>query len=278
MRFGFNPGIEARTKRDMVFRLRAAIDSAEGLGFDVIEVSLTERMYDFGLRTVFGGELLELMQGARQRFHLHIFPPDGRESDAGISHPSPYPRSLQLRRLIQVIEFFETHHPMQLYILSAGWRISAVETHLRSLKVSLDALETLYPGVPLALSNDWPGSILSQPQGFLQLLEDAPNLRYVFNTGLGFHAVDYNPEAYSWYLRSLGRFEDRLAEIQWSNSAPGAGMNRPVHVDLEHGLDVQRTIRTIGRNPAIVHLFSTVGDNVAALARERRAVYNSARL
>jgi hypothetical protein len=278
MRFGFNPGIEANTRREMDFRLRVAVETAEELGFDVIEMSLTERMLDLGLGTVFGGGLLDVMQRARQRFHLHLFPPDSRRTDPGISNPSPYPRSVQLRRLIQVIEFFEANHPMQLYLIHAGWRTSAFETHLKSLRRSLDALETLYPGVPLALTNDWPGAILSQPNDFLELLEASPNLRYVFNTGLGFHAVDYNPEAYSWFLRSLGRFEERLAEIQWSNGAPGAGLNRPLHLGLERGLDINRTLRAIGRNPAIVHLFGTVGGNVPALARERRAVYNSARL
>jgi hypothetical protein len=277
MRFGFNPGIEAITKREMIFRLRAALAAADQLGFDVIEMTLSDRLYDLNLRTVFGGELLELMQGARQRFHLHLFPPDQRESDPGISNPSAYPRSLQLRRLIQTIEFFESSQPMQLYLIHAGQRTAAFETHLKALRRSLDALETLYPGLPLALTNEWPGGVLSQPNVFLELLESAPNLRFVFNTGLGFHAVDYNREAYSWFLRSLGRFEERLAEIQWSNGAPGAGMTRPLHLTLERGLDVQRTLRTIGRNPAIVHLFDTVGGNVAALAKERRAVYNSAR-
>jgi hypothetical protein len=277
MRFGFNPRIEATTKREMAHRLMAALDAAEELGFDVIELSLTERMYELGLRTVFGGDLLDLMQAARQRFHLHLFPPEERKQDPGLSHPSAYPRSLHLRRLIQVIEFFEASHPMQLYLLHAGRRTSAFETHLAALRRSLDALDTLYPGLPIAVINDWPGAVLERPPDFLELLDAAPNLRYVFNTGLGYHSVDYNPEAYSWFLRSLGRFEDRLAEIQWSNGAPGGGLTRPIHLTLDRGVDVQRTIRSIGRNPAVVHLFDTVGVSVAALARERRTVYNGAR-
>jgi hypothetical protein len=277
MRFGLNPRLEATTKRDMVYGLRAALEAAEELRFDVIEISLTERMFELGLRTVFGGDLLDLMQAARPAFHLHVFPQPERESDPGISNPNPYPRSLELRRLIQVIEFFESNHPMQLYLLHGGHRTSAFETHLKALHRSLDALETLYPGLPLALVNDWPGSVLERPPDFLELLDTMPNLRFVFNTGLGYRAVDYNKEAYSWFLRSLSRFEDRLAEIQWSDGAPGSGLNRPLHMRLEHGLDVHRTIRTIGRNPAVVHLFETVGANVSALARERRAVYNSAR-
>src|SRR5688572_25604126 len=277
MRFGFNPKIDATTKREMSQRLMAALGTAGELGFDVIELSLTERMYELGLRTVFGGDLLDLMQQARQRFHLHLFPPDERQDDPGLSHPVAYPRSLQLRRLIQVIEFFEATHPMQLYQLHAGRRTSAFQTHLAALRRSLDALDTLYPGLPIALANDWPGNVLERPPDFLELLDASPNLRYVFNTGLGYRSVDYNPEAYSWFLRSLRRFEDRLAEIQWSNGAPGAGLNRPIHLNLERGVDVHRTIRTIGRNPAVVHLFDTVGVSVAALARERRTVYNGAR-
>ena len=277
MRFGFNPRIEANTKPAMIERLRLAMEAAFELNFDVIEISLTERLYELGLRTVFGGELLDLLSTSPLRFHLHLFPPDERSNDPGISNPSAYPRSIELRRLSQVIEFFESNHPMQLYLVHAGRRTSAFETHLKALRRSLDALETFYPGVPLALVNDPPGSVLARPPDFLELLDAAPNLRYVFNTGLGYHAVDFNLDAYQWFLRSLGRFEDRLAEIQWSNGAPGAGINKPIHANLEHGVDVHRTIRTIGRNPALVHLFDTVGGSVPALARERRAVYNGAR-
>jgi hypothetical protein len=278
MRFGFNPRMDSTTKRAMAHHLMAALEAAEELGFDVVELSLTERMFELGLRTVFGGELLDLVGAARQRFHLRLFPADARTRDPGISDPSPYPRSLQLRRLIQVIEFFEANHPMQLYLLPAGQRTAAFETHLKSLRRSLEALDTLFPGLPIALTNDWPGAVLERPPDFLELLDASPNLRFVFNTGLGYRAVDYNPDAYSWFLRSLGRFEERLAEIHWSNGAPGAGPNRPIHLNLERGVDVPRTIRTIGRNPAVVHLFDTVGVSVPALARERRTVYNSARL
>jgi hypothetical protein len=278
MRFGLNPRLEATTKRDMVQGLMAALQAAAELQFEVVEISLTERMFELGLRTVFGGELLDLMQAARPAFHLHLFPNLERNGDPGISNPNAYPRSVELRRIIQVIEFFEANHPMQLYLLHAGHRSSAFETHLRALHRSVDALETIYPGLPIALGNDWPGSVLERPPDFLELLDSLPNLRFVFNTGLGFRAVDYNRESYAWFLRSLGRFEERLAEIQWSDGAPGSGLNRPLHMHLDNGLDVHRTIRTIGRNPAVVHLFDTVGASVSALARERRAVYNSARL
>jgi len=278
MRFGLNPRLEATTKREMVHGLMGALEAAAELGFDVVEISLTERMFELGLRTVFGGDLLDLMQAARPSFHLHLFPPTDRGGGPGISNPSAYPRSIELRRIIQVIEFFEGNHPLQLYLLHAGARTAAFETHLKALRRSMDALETLYPGLPIALVNDLPGAVLERPADFLELLDALPNLRYVFNTGLGYHAVDYNAEAYAWFLRSLSRFEDRLAEIQWSDGAPGSGLNRPLHMRLERGLDVHRTIRTICRNPAVVHLFSTVAASVSALARERRAVYNSARL
>src|SRR5438552_3105712 len=134
MRFGLNPRLEATTKREMVHGLMAALEAAAELGFDVVEMSLTERMFELGLRTVFGGDLLDLMQAARPRFHLHLFPPPDRDGDAGISNPSAYPRSLALRRIIQVIEFFEGNHPLQLYLFHAGWRTSAFETHLGALR------------------------------------------------------------------------------------------------------------------------------------------------
>jgi len=208
---------------------------------------------------------------------ISIFPPDERAGDAGISNPSAYPRSVHLRRLAQVIEFFESNNAMQLYLLHAGARSAAFETHLAALRRSLDALDSLYPGVPLALVNDRPGGVLERPSDFLDLLDASPNLRFVFNTGLGYHAVHFNPEAYNWLLRGLNRFDERLAEIHWSNGAPGEGLDKPIHASLEKGLDVNRTLRTIGRNPAVVHLFETVGGSVPALARERRAVSNGAR-
>lgn len=274
MRFGFNPRIEATTKPEMIHRLRLAIETAYELNFDVIEITLSERIFELGLRTVFSGELLDLIATTPLRFHLHLFPQDDRSDDPGISNPNAYPRSIHLRKVIQVIEFFESNQPMQLYLLHAGTRSSAFETHLSALRRSLDALDTLYPGLPIALINDRPGGVLERPPDFLDLLDATPNLRYVFNTGLGYRAVEYNQEAYSWFLRSLGRFEDRLAEIQWSNGAPGEGIEKPIHTSLEHGVDIRRTIRTIGRNPAVVHLFNTVGGSVPALARERRTVYN----
>ena len=277
MRFGFNPRIEASTKPEMIQRLRLAIEAAHELDMQVLEISLTERLFELGLRTVFGGELLELLSTSPLRFHLRLFPPTERSTDPGISNPNAYPRSVELRRLSQVIEYFESNHPMQLYLVHAGSRTSAFETHLRALRRSLEALETFYPGLPLALANDRPGGVLSQPPDFLELLDASPNLRYVFNTGVGYRSVDYNAEAYQWYLRSLGRFEDRLTEIQWSNGAPGHGIDKPIHADLEDGLDVQRTVSAIGRNPAVVHLLESAGDSVAALARERRALYRGAR-
>src|SRR5215210_7217789 len=114
MRFGLNPRLEATTKRAMVHDLMAALGAAAELGFDVVEISLTERMFELGLRTVFGGDLLDVMQAARPSFHLHLFPPSDRGSP-GISNPSAYPRSIELRRIMQVIEFFEGNHPLQLY-------------------------------------------------------------------------------------------------------------------------------------------------------------------
>ena len=277
MRFGFNPRIEATTKPEMIQRLRLGMEAAHELDMQVIEISLTERLFELGLRTVFGGELLDLLSTSPLRFHLRLFPPAEKSSDPGISNPSAYPRSIELRRLSQVIEYFESNHPMQLYLIHAGVRTSAFETHLRALRRSLDALETFYPGLPLALANDRPGGVLSRPPDFLELLDASPNLRYVFNTGIGYHSVDYNAEAYHWYLRSLGRFEDRLTEIQWSNSAPGQGIDKPIHANLEHGVDVRRTVSAIGRNPAVLHLLETVGGNIPALARERRALYHGAR-
>src|SRR5262249_40604842 len=101
------------------------------------------------------------------------------------------------------------------------------ETHLKSLRRSLDALETLYPGLPLALVNDLPGAVLAQPNDFLELLEAAPNLRFVFNTGLAYHAVDHNPETYGWLLRSLGRFEARLPRSSGATVRPGRGSTGP---------------------------------------------------
>src|SRR5438309_2336703 len=114
MRFGFDPKIEATTRRDMARRLYEALEACESLGFEVVEFSLTERMFELGLRTVFGGDLLDLMQSAKPSFHVRLFPPDEGKGEPGLSNPNAYPRSLELRRIIQAVEFFETNHPLQL--------------------------------------------------------------------------------------------------------------------------------------------------------------------
>lgn len=261
----------------MAQQLLAALHAAAELGFDVIELSITKRMLELGLRTVFSGELLALMDRAPVRFHLHILRPEERWREQGIAHPSPYGRSVELRRLVHVIEFFEAQHPMRLYLLHAGPAQSAFATHLEALRRSIDALDTLYPGLPLAVANEMRGGVLQRGPDFLELLDAAPNLRFVFDTGLAYEAVDHNPEAYAWLLRRLERFVDRLAEIHWSNALPGLPGQRPLHVAPERGVDVPRTLRSIGRNPGVIHLVHTVGANVAALAKEKRLLYHGVR-
>ncbi|MDE2993259.1 MAG: hypothetical protein OXU67_05195 [Chloroflexota bacterium] len=275
MRFGFNPRFMPTSRAGMVHQLREALLAAERLEFDVIELSVSRMIFDYTLDTVFGGEFLDLLQRAKPRFHVNIFPFDPREGELGMSDPSPYPRSLALRRLIHVIEFFEAQHPMGLYIIHAGATRYAGETHLASLRQALAALDVLYPGLPLAIINDGPGSVLGRPRVFLELLDATPNLRFVLNTGLAWRAVDYDHDGYAWLLRSLKRFDDRLAEIHWSSGAPGAGPNRPLHIISDDGLDIVRTLGMVGRNPALVHLFETVGSHQHALARERRCLYNA---
>ena len=275
MRYGFNPRFMPTSRAGLVHQLREALLVAERLEFGVIEFSISTIIFDFTLNTVFGGEFLDLLQRAKPRFQVNIFPFDPRDEEPGMSDPSPYPRSLALRRLIHVIEFFETQHPMGLYIIHAGAKRYAGETHLASLRRALAALDTLYPGLPLAIVNDHQGAVLGRPQVFLELLDATPNLRFVFDTGLAWRAVDYDRDSYGWLLRSLKRFDDRLAEIHWSNGTPGTGPNRPLHVMADDGLDIAGTLGMIGRNPALVHLFETVGAHQHALARERRCLYNA---
>ena len=278
VRFGFNPRFVPTSRAAMVRQLTEALLVAERLEFEVIEISVTPQMYDFGLGTVFGGAFLELISRATPRFHVNILPFDARDGDLGMSDPNPYPRSLALRRAVHMLEFFESQHPMGLYVIHAGASRYASETHLASLRQVLAALDTLYPGLPLAMVNDWHGAVLERPADFLDLLDATPNLRFVFNTGLAWSAAGYDREAYAWYLRSLGRFDERLAEIHWSGAAPGLGPDQPLHISAEDGLDAGRTLGMVGRNPAVVHLFDTVGAHQNALARERRHLYDAGRL
>lgn len=164
---------------------------------------------------------------------------------------------------------------MSLYIIRAGKSRFAGATHLASLRQSLASLETLYPGLPIAIVNDGQGAVLSRPQIFLDLLDATPNLRFVLNTGLAWRSVDYVPDSYASYLGGLKCFDDRLAEIHWSNGSLSVGSNRPLHVISEEGLDISMTIGLLGRNPALVHLFETVGLHEQGLARERRTLYNA---
>jgi hypothetical protein len=254
----------------MARQLAGAIHSAMGLGFDVIELTLTEPMYELGLRTVFGGELLELMQAAPLHFHLHLFYGHDGPAEVGISDSNAVARAQYLRRLTRVIEYFEANRPIRTYVIHAGARTSSVEVHLESLLKSYDVIHTMFPGLAVAIETGRPASVLESPFDFITFLEACAAAPFVFDPAIAFQTVYYNRELFTQYLRALSKFTDRLLEIHWSNTAPGLQPDRPLHLPIEGGIDFEQVMATVGRNPATYHVLETVATTPAALAKDKR--------
>ncbi len=275
MRFGFNPKLIPINRQSYVDQLRLAIENARRLEFDVIEISLTLDAYELGLSTVFGGDFFDVMKDAPSRFHLHLFHDTIRRTESSLTDPQRYPRSIAMRRIVQVVEFFEHNHPIEMYVIHPGRRVAEVERHLRSLQASLTTLDNLFPGLPMAIENGDPEGVLANFDTLLAFLDDTPNTRFSFHTGLSFHSVGTDHSRFEDRLGYMRRFDENLAEIRWHNTAPGREPSLPLHAELEEGLDLAKIVRALGRNPGTVHLIETAGNDTGALTRERRALHSA---
>jgi hypothetical protein len=277
MLFGFNPRLTPVNRRHMVQQLRAAIEVAREFRLGTIEFTCTEAMFALGLPTVFGGEFLETLMATKDlRLHLHLFYGHYSVDEVAICDTHAGARALYLRRLIQVIEYFEHNRPIDLYVIHSGPRIVETERHLEALIKSLDVMRALYPDTRLAIENGRPGTVLELPDELLLLLKSYPDVEFVFDTGLAFQAVGYNRELYTGFMRALDHFSERLAEIHWNNTAPGVHPDRPLHLPLERGIDLELVAREIGRNPRAVHLIETICTPVPdELARDQRALWSA---
>ena len=276
MLFGFNPRLVPMNRRYMVQQLRTAIVTARQFGLTTLEFTCTEAMYALGLPTVFGGDFIETLMATKDlRLHLHMFYGHHSIDEVGICDTHPPTRAQFLRQLIQVVEFFEHNRPIDLYVIHSGARVVDVERHMEALIKSLDVIRALYPETRFAIENGRPGTVLEHPDEVLYLLDAYGDIEFVFDTGLAYQTVGCNRELYGFYLRALDRFSDRLAEIHWTNSAPGTPPDRPLHLPLERGVDLRMVARELGRNPRPVHLIETVCTaQPEALARDQRMLWN----
>jgi hypothetical protein len=274
---GFNPRLVPMNRRHMVDQLHRAIETAREFSLNTLEFTCTEAMFALGLPTVFGGDFMETLISTKGlRFHLHMFYGHHSIDEVGICDTHAPARALFLRRMIQVIEYFEHNRPMDMYVIHSGARIVDVAQHMQALWKSLDVLRSLYPDIRLAIENGRPGTVLEFPDEVLYLLDGYGDVEFVFDTGLAYQAVGYNRELYAGFLRALDHFSDRLAEIHWNNTAPGAPPDRPLHVPLERGIDLQLVAHHLGRNPRAVHLIETIcTQQPDALARDQRALWNA---
>ncbi len=273
MRLAFNPKLVPIDRRSFVEQLRIAVQNAKELEFDVIELSLSLDAYELGMTTVFGGDFFDVMKDAPTSFHLHLFHDTISRTEASLSDVQTYPRSIALRRIVQVVEFFEHNHPIEMYVVHPGRRYAGIEQHLRALQEGLRTLDTLFPGLPMAIENGDPAGVLANLDTLLAFLDETSNTRFSFHTGLSFHSVGTDHSTFEDRLGYMRRFDDRLAEIRWHNTAPGRDPSLPLHLELDEGLDFAKIVRTLGRNPGTVHLIETAGNNIGALARERRALH-----
>jgi hypothetical protein len=271
MKFAFNPRIRPFARESVLDQLRASVYTAQQLDFQVIEITIDPLMYERGLWATFQREVLSFFVNSPVQFQVNIFP--GEDFSEAPSDVTPYPRSIYLRRLVQVVEFFEAYAPMTLYIIHPGRRKHHIDDHLASLYEAFRAILVLYPGLPLAIENGGRESVLHFPDEYLTFLDSFPTLRFVLHTGRAYQSVMWDNEGLGRYVRSLTRFRERLAAIRWTNTNPVTEPDRPLQLSLDRAPDFAIIMRQLGRNPALVHILDTVGGNPAALARERRALY-----
>ncbi len=274
MRFAFNPQLVPLSRRSYIQQLRRAIANARELGFDIIELTLTGPEYALGIETLFGGDFMEVMTASPTSFHLHLFPDAATSGEPALSDLQPYPRSIALRRTVQVVELFERENPVEMYVVHGGQRHGDHTAHLAALRESLRTLDNLFPGLPIAVQNGFGPGVLSQLDLVLDFLDEAPNVRFSLHTGFAYQSVGLSRHTFMDRLGYMRRFGDRLAEIRWHNTAPGQRPSVPLHLDTEDGLDLEEIVALVGRNPGTVHLIDTVGNNAPALARERRVLHD----
>ncbi len=272
LRLGFNPRLAAHDRRRLLAQLRAIVDVAVRLEFQVVEFSLDTVMYELGLRTFFDADFIHILDRAPMRFHLNVFRDAPERRWPALTDPNATDRSIALRQLVQIVEFFEQRHAMEMYVVHPGRRTGPDARHMDALRESFRTIHNLFPGLPIAVENADSGAALHAVDSVLSMLEETSRVRLALHTGRAFHSVDGNHLAFESRLNYMARFADRLAEIRWHNTAPGREPSVPLHVELQRGLDVGTIMRAVGRNPGTVHMIDTVGMNPAGLFREVRAL------
>ncbi len=275
LRLGFNPNLKPASRRNLHAGLREVVDVAVRLEYQIVELSLATGMYELGLRTIFHSDAIEVLQGAPIRFHLNVFSDAVGRSWPALSDVNAYDRSIALRQLVQIVEFFEHHHPMEMYVVHPGRKIAPDSSHLDALRGSFRTMHALFPGLPIAVENAPEGVVLSEIDSVLAMLDASTDVRLALHTGHAFHSVDSDSQAFEVRMDYLRRFSERLAEIRWHNTAPGKTPSLPLHVALDRGLDISKLMGAIGRNPGTVHMIDTVGLNPAALLREARTLHRA---
>ena len=272
LKTGFNPRIVPHDRKHLIKPLRDIVDVANRLEFQVVELNLDSVMYELGLRTFFDADLIEVLNDAPTRFHLNVFRDASERNWPTLTDPNSIDRSVALRQFVQIVEFFEQRHTIEMYVVHPGRQITADSNHLDALTESLQTIHSLFPGLPIAVENTNSGAVLHAMDSVLAMLDSTASVRFALHTGRAFHSVDANHVAFEARLDYLGQFADRMAEIRWHNTAPGQSTSIPLHVELERGIDLHRVMRSIGRNPGTVHMIDTVGLNPAGLLREARAL------
>ena len=245
------------------------------LEFDVIELSLKTEMHELGLSTVFDPDSIEILDGAPLRFHLNVCTNPAQSDRPALTDVNVYSRSIALRQIVQIVEFFEHRHPMEMYVVHPGQRTTTETAHLEALHESLRTMHNLFPGLPIAVENGAGGQVLSEIDSVLNALDGGRHLRFALHTGLAFHSVDGNHLAFEARMDYLRRFSDQIVEIRWHNTAPGRRSSVPLHHPLQNGLDLEKLMRTVGRNPGTLHMIETVGLDPTALVREVRTLHRA---
>ena len=153
LKLGFNPRLVAHDRRNLLKQLRDIVDTAVRLEFNVIELNLDSMMYELGLRMFFDADFISILDDAPTRFHLNVFRDAFNRNLPSFTDPNGSDRSIALRQFVQIVEFFEDRHPMEMYVVHPGRRMASETSHMDALKHSFWTIHSLFPGLPIAVQN-----------------------------------------------------------------------------------------------------------------------------
>jgi hypothetical protein len=150
LKLGFNPRLVAHDRRHLLKQVRAIVDTAVHLEFDVVELNLDFMMYRLGLRMYFDADFISILDDAPTRFHVNVFRDAFPRKWPSLTDPIASDRSIALRQFVQIIEFSEERHPMEMHVVHPGRRMTNETSHMNALRDIFWTIHNLFASLQIA--------------------------------------------------------------------------------------------------------------------------------